>query len=144
MDIHIFSLEEALDFVPSKPTYAIRIFSKAEHSSWLQLKPSEFYKTVATYVFDDNDEFYQAGPKTIDDATAASIVTDFAKHRDEVDALLVHCIRGKNRSPAVAIALNKIFRLGADSDALEKKYPAFNDYVHQLLLKSAKTSGLYQ
>ena len=48
------------------------------------------------YVFDDNTEFGKAGPVSIDEAMARAIVTDFKEHKDNVEALLVHCTRGIN------------------------------------------------
>mgnify|MGYP001560034415 CR=1 FL=1 len=138
MKLHIFSRSDAVSFQPEQRTYAIRIFS-----SWNlpiernPLRESPLYLSVREYVFDDNDDFYQAGPRTIDDTIAAEIVDDFAKGRGEAECLLVHCGRGINRAPAVALALNDIFHLGHDSRWLRDKYKVSNQYVYQALIEAA-------
>ncbi len=138
MNFHIFSRSDALTFNPDQLTYVIRIFS-----SWSQtfekrpLQESPLYLTVKEYLFDDNDQFYQAGPKTIDDALATEIVDDFAKGRGNAECLLVHCGRGINRAPAVALALNEIFQLGNDTQRLREQYKVLNQYVYQTLMAAA-------
>lgn len=129
------SVMDAVEYVPDKPTYAIRIYSSF-HPEIMEfpLISDPLYRKIAEYVFDDNDKFFQAGRVTIDSNLARSIVTDFSTYRDKVQALLVHCTMGKNRSPAVAIALNEIFGLGHNTEALLKKYQACNRSVYAAIL----------
>ena len=137
MDLHIMSLSEAVGHQPVKPTYAIRI-----HSSFSDYKPelqkSHFYQRIAEYIFDDNDAFYQAGPVTITENIANALVRDFAESKNGVEALLVHCSRGKNRSPAVAIALNEIFNLGHNSEELKSRFNESNWAVYKAILEAGQ------
>lgn len=60
-----------------------------------------------------------------------------------MEHLLVHCSRGKNISPAVAIVLNKIYDLGAnDADLREQYREDANWYVYRTLIETAKKRGL--
>jgi predicted protein tyrosine phosphatase len=121
MDLHILSWSEAEKFVPTEPTFAIRIFS-----SWDAERPclvkSHLYVWIREYVFDDNNGIFRVWPVDISEEISSRIVADFAVFRDRVAALLVHCSRGINRSPAVAVALNEIFDLGHDSPLLKRTY----------------------
>src|SRR3989344_221992 len=86
----------------------------------------------------ENEPLFQAGPVTITEDIADSIVRDFAKHKDNVEALLVHCTRGRNRSPAVAIALNEVFSLGDNSNELKKEFHAYNKHVYKLVFEAGQ------
>jgi len=132
MDLHILSLRAALDFKPAKPTYAIQIYSS--FSSVRSKLSVESYTHIAQYVFDDNDERFTAGPVTITTDIADSIVREFAEWKDRVEALLVQCSRGENRSPAVAMALNELFNLGHDSAKLKGQFNVYNDFVYRAVL----------
>ncbi len=81
---------------------------------------------------------------TLDEGLAVKMLTDFALHGHKAacEALLVHCLYGRNRSPAVAMALNEVFGLGHDIHQLEQKYPLYNRYAFGLLLNVAKEMGL--
>lgn len=137
MNIHILSAWDAQDFVPTKPTYGIRIFSTWQLKDPIEpLVQSPFYIHVASYIFDDNDTHpwrMENGPKWFDSELADLLITDFEKYKDSVDALMVHCSRGINRSPAVAIALNERYSLGQNGDALKQKYEMHNRWVYLTL-----------
>lgn len=144
MDLLIFSLGDAINFQPVKQTYAIRIYSSG-YSEWmssLKLKDSSIYAKIKEYVFDDNDNFFKGGPLTIDEAIARTIINDFKEEEENIEALLVHCTKGQNRSPAVAMALNDIFTLGHDTRELRRKYPFANGYVYCMLVETAKKMSL--
>ena len=94
--------------------------------------------TISEYVFDDNNEFYQASLVTIDEKIARKILNDFEKKGIDKETLLVHCSLGKNRSSAVAIALNEIYNLGNDTRRLKKRFSEFNEYVYNMLIKVSK------
>lgn len=139
MDLHILSLHKAVEFKPVKPTYAIRIFPSDMTDSHFELEKSFLYKKVVEYTFDDvSPNLFLEGYMLIDDAIADLIVKDFAEYREKVEALLVHCSRGKNRSPAVAIALNELFGLGYDTEKLKIKFPESNWYFYGKLIEAGK------
>ena len=138
MDLHIMDLLRAPEYEPVKPTYAIRIHCSTSPDPEFVLKKSQFYRKISEYSFDDNEPLFQAGPVTITEDIADSIVRDFAKHKDNVEALLVHCTRGRNRSPAVAIALNEVFSLGDNSNELKKEFHAYNKHVYKLVFEAGQ------
>lgn len=104
-----------------------------------KLQESPHYVAIQEYTFDDNDgPHIQVGPVSITEEIAGSIVIDFAKYRDRVSALLVHCGRGRNRSPSVAIALSEIFHLGNDTKALKRNFPDANQEVYHAIMKAGE------
>ena len=132
------SSKEAILHEPNKPTYAIRIFSSPTSDNGRDpLRNSDFYRKIVEYVFEDTDPFiFQAGQTIITSEIARSIVSDFAEHKNSIEALAVHCYFGKNRSPAVAISLNEIFGLGANSKELKQKFNEYNRYVYDTLMEA--------
>jgi predicted protein tyrosine phosphatase len=139
MDVIITGLENALGFVPSVPTYAIRIADAAFVFPDTHLVRSPLYVHVARYWFDDViPEIRQERDFMFNDEIASRILSDFSARKDECSALLVHCRRGLSRSPAVAMALNDIFGLGQDTDAMKEIYYMFNTFVYKRLIEVAK------
>lgn len=140
MNLLLMSLERAVQHVPTQETYAISIRSHLITVPGT-LRPSPFY-TVKEYFFDDDwPGFYgkiAAGSTTFTKDLAARILEDFHDRGLHHETLLVHCARGKNRSPAVGIALNDIFHLGHDTEALKKVYHESNWFVYDLLLETAR------
>ncbi len=129
----------AIDHQPDKPTYAIQVLSSGD-TEIPQLVASSLYRTVHQYVFDDVWPGVGAG-RMIDSRTAESIVTDFREGMGGCEALLVHCSRGRNRAPAVAIALTEVFSLGHDVKALKELYGGPNGanwYVYRMITDAAK------
>ncbi len=146
-DIHIFSLEEVLSYIPDEETYAIRISSAYDDNTHYPLQESSFYKEIHHYFFDDiwpgmPDEFHSHLPdeqyRPFTTEIAHTIIDDFSHALDSIDSLLVHCRFGVNRSPAVAIALNEIFELGEDSAFLKHKYPEYRRFIYNTLLEAGE------
>jgi predicted protein tyrosine phosphatase len=147
MDLHIFRLRDAVEYVPSKPTYAIRLMSSnmAEELRTFPLKDSPLYVRVAEYIFDDVEPGrVERKDILFDERLAERVLREFDQDRRRCEALMVHCVMGQNRSPAVAIALNDIFNLGNDSEELKRKYSkTANRYVHNTLKKVAERLSLH-
>jgi predicted protein tyrosine phosphatase len=140
MELIITGLSRAMLYEPSKPTLAIRIFSSYNGFSDPDLQKSELYKFTGKYLFDDIWPGF-AGSKSsvmINEDIATKILTDFNNNYKNCESVLVHCSRGKNRSPAVAIALNQIFKLGYNMDELRKKYSESNWYVADMIIDTAR------
>lgn len=135
MDLHIFWSDEASKFLPDKPTYAVRIFMSGL-KEMPKLQESPHYLAIQEYTFDDNDGPLRAGPVSITPEIAESIVLDFAQYRDRVSALLVHCSKGINRSPAVAIALSETFELENDTESLKKIFTQRNQEVYRAITRA--------
>lgn len=142
MDLLIMSLCDALRYEPLNKTYAMRISSEYSHDHLWSLKYSENWLSIASYVFDDVWPGMPGGiwPRAtiFDKDLAQKILSEFKGFLPQIETLLVHCSRGKNRSPAVGIALNEIFDLGYDSDELKQKYPGYNYFVYDTLIETAK------
>ncbi|EKE28093.1 MAG: hypothetical protein ACD_3C00101G0004 [uncultured bacterium (gcode 4)] len=138
MELRILSLSESVAHTPEKPTYAIRIFNSREHLAHLfNLQKSDNYIWIDCYGFDDNEAHWrQCWPVSINEDIAKKIIENFIKYRERVDSLIVNCTRWINRSPSVAIALNDIFQLWADSDELFAKYPDYNHLVYVTLRRA--------
>ena len=133
------SLREAVDHQPKKPTNIIRIFPSLSIKT--PLRYSYLYKKIVEYTFDDNDTYpfnFEVGPLWFDEKIAEAIINDFMGYRKGVEALVVHCSMGQNRSPAVAISLNEIFELGQNSDLLKQKFNRYNHHVYNTMIEAAQ------
>lgn len=140
-------LEEAIEHVPAKPTYVIRIFHPLRPGYNLEepLICSPHFIATQTYRFSDAwPEFslsgeiwtaYSSSDQDVlfDEILAERIVRDFMEKKDACEALLVHCSRGRNRSPAVAIAMNEVFGIGHDTEELKRRYDQSNWFVYKTL-----------
>ena len=150
MRVLIMNLLDAITYEPKNPTYAIRIFpssyprlegvaSMEEAIRKTPLKESPLYGKANCYVFDDVWHGYLGGLKHEDvlftQDMAKQIIEDFQSDRKGCEDLLVHCTLGKNRSPAVAIALNELFNLGSDANSLKNEYPETNWYVYRVMME---------
>ena len=125
---------EALDHVPTEATYAIRIHSRP-NDRYIPFN-SELY-TIDRYFFADRTPEYGEGI-LFDEDLATKVLTNFRERGLGKETLLIHCIQGKNRSPAVGIALNEIFELGHSTDKLKEQYPEANWHVYNTMIKVAK------
>ena len=144
IDLHVMSSDAASVFEPLKKTYAIRIFTPTWPEDMKgRLKDSDNYIRVVEYLFDDARSpgdmklFPKMYSRLFDEDLARKMISDFGHYKPDCESMLVHCQRGKNRSPAVAIAFNEIFQLGHDSEGLKKQYPESNWYVYGVLKKAA-------
>src|SRR3989338_10747350 len=133
IELLIMSRGDISTYNPPVPTYVIQISSSFDPAVD-PLIDSEFY-TRRHYIFDDNDHRFKAGPVFLDDHIAQAIVSDFQSNMAQVQALIVQCSLGRNRSPAVAIALNDLFSLGYDSEILKKQYPVFNRAIYDKIIE---------
>ena len=140
MEVLIKKWFDAVEYVPVKPTYAIGIHDKERMYDPFKLKDSGLYVAVE-YVFDDRTPEFGTGI-VFDEGLARQVLTGFKEMGLDKETLLVYCGRGRNRSPAVAIALNEIFGLGYDTAELKEKYSEANWFVYKTLVKTAKKVNL--
>ena len=97
------------------------------------------YVHTAKYIFTDvtpHNARFLKGSVLFDDDLAEKVIREFAQYKEGCEALLVHCLQGKNRSPAIGIALNEIFDLGHDTHSLLKQYNKLNKHVYETMLKA--------
>ncbi len=143
MNIHIMGYRTASEYHPLVPTLAIQIFDSYPNSPKVNLKDSPLF-TTCRYTFDDIDldQLLNHYPNTnveelakrhtlFSKSLAKTILNDFNKNKAANIDLLVHCLLGASRSPAVAIALNEIFELG--QRGLKEHYPSYNHFVYRIL-----------
>lgn len=144
MAILIMGLKDALKFVPENPTYAIRIRnSDITDQEFATLQKSNLYYAINEYVFDDIDHWEKYRSGVIFTATIAEkIVRDFQGNRRNSQDLLVHCRAGINRSPALALGMNRIFNLGANEEEIISKHKYGTWWMADRLIDSAKEIGL--
>lgn len=81
--------------------------------------------------------FIPQGSKLFDEETAKRILLHFRDHYQTADSIVINCVQGKNRSPALAIGLNEIYSLGQDKDYLNAKYAEANWYIYKILIETA-------
>lgn len=131
MKVFILDHTAAKNFIPDKPTLAIRIYdspviykdSPPGNQASELLKPSENWVSVLEYLFDDielsrySTEYikekmpeWESKFRIFDKALAKKIITDFANYCD-VEQVMIHCTWGWARSPATILALQKVFDL---------------------------------
>jgi len=144
MTVLIANLIDALDYKPIRPTYAIRIRSgKTQDEYFPRLKDSPLYLAVKEYIFDDIDPWDEDKDGLLFNRDIAkNIIEDFLKYRANTQDLLVHCLHGANRSPAIAFGMNDLFNLGADSRAIVKKYNFGTWWMAKLLINTGVELGL--
>nr|MBA4404889.1 hypothetical protein [Nanoarchaeum sp.] len=146
MDLHILSEIEASNFKPIKLTYAIRIYSSTREDAPLELKKSPWYKRIVEYTFDVIDDepcepgqvsLCDTGTVELSESVARDLIMDFSRHSNGIEALMVHCKAGKERSPAVAIALNELFGLGHNREELKTKFEHFDCKAYETILRAS-------
>lgn len=142
MELLIYSLSDAIKYVPVKKTYSIRISSEYSMDHLFSLVESENWVRKTTYVFDDVWPRMFGGldarDVVFDENLAQQILLDFKDYIPQTETLLVNCLRGMNRSPAVGIALNDIFGFDYNSYSLKRRFPESNWYVYDTLMKAGK------
>lgn len=62
---------------------------------------------------------------------AKKILTDFEKHKKNVEQVMIHCMKGKNRAPAIGIAMNEIYDWGIEG--LKEKFPEYRRFVYDIM-----------
>jgi hypothetical protein len=160
MELIICNYLYAPRFYPIKPTLAFRI--RDDHPVSVNnigtdpLVNSKFYVCVKEYVLDDTDTDTilkkhpeQDTPENwarwkrgdyITPKMASIVLNDFKTYYKQAECFLIHCTAGASRSPAIAIALNEIFDLENDSEALKNKYP-YNKLIYRKLKETAILEG---
>ncbi len=139
---------DALQFTPTRPTYLIQIdgsYSQGKFEEYFErVRSNPLYHYARQYRFDDvwPGMVGVEGKIILSPALANQMLDDFLEGQQDCEALLVHCARGKNRSPAVGLAFNRIFDFGLDHLALREKHPGYTLHVYQTLLDVAKQRGL--
>lgn len=143
MEIKVCSLEKALDYKATKSTYIISIRDNLmlqETQTFEQLEKTFLQPLVKAnrYNFSNFDDMDISN----DGNLFQRIIIDFDHDRKNKDILLVHCYMGLSRSPAVAAALNEIFKLGTNTQEFLSKHFSYCPITYEQLIYSAKRMNL--
>lgn len=77
---------------------------------------------------------HPCGRETLfDENIAKKILRDFEGVQGDVETVVVHCWRGKNRSPAIGIAMNEIYGWGIPG--LKEKFPGHRRFVYDKMME---------
>lgn len=130
--LEFLSLDEALEFVPSRPTVAISILSPGRRAAALHPAIDDTLRLF----FHDGVAHADPHPATVlFCAEQARSVVDFLRRhhlRSEKLHLLIHCEAGISRSAAVAVFAASECRV-----ALRGQFAFLNPWVLATLVKSA-------
>jgi hypothetical protein len=135
-------------YIPAAPTYVIRIlnldYGRINNGFKLvSLVNSDLFKKVNYYKMDDSATD-STGKGPILEDVARKIIRDFSsfvqisKDKGGIEDILIHCVEGKSRSPAVGGALNEIFGLGYVHWRISVDFPGYNVDVYKQLIRVAK------
>lgn len=132
MRFHVLPYTLARSFVPTERTLAIRIFDpdadrSEDNNAKQKLTTSPFWVAELEYTFVDFDPLrysgfqlsfvtdmlkeYQDKNWLITPVVAAQIINSFARYKDRINAVMIHCNAGMSRSPTVALFLCRHFNI---------------------------------
>ncbi len=170
MKVFILDHGSAKEFVPDKPTLAIRIYDSPAicdkappgNSENCPLQPSKNWINIFGYLFDDFDltrypaEYvkeklseWESKFVIMDRSLAEKIISDFSGYCD-IEQVMIHCTWGWARSPATILGLQKIFGLniewakGRTQRVIEARKLAGskgNSHVYRLLTETKLNSS---
>lgn len=158
MQLHIMGYQEAQKFVPEVRTAAIRIYgsTRDDNMGYGRLNLKGNWVGEKRVIFDHLRDMSagQLEAAAVREAVAREAFFSSAKAesvikwvREVIDernpeAILVHCRAGLNRSPAIAMALNRIFKFGLDQDEMMRDYPYHMVGAYEQMLFAAERMGL--
>jgi len=133
-------------YTPKNTTAIMRIWETDIEIDNSTLEFKNF--TIFNYVFDDVDSEQISYPivgtpnmvtlKGITKEIADQIKQDFESIMGKVETLIVNCHAGISRSPAVALALNDVYKLNLlDDDEFRcmGRYSSYNKFVYAKITK---------
>jgi len=97
-------------------------YPKMTKESLIDYYESEGYPTGRGNLFEDN--------------IARDIFRKYEKVKEDIEKVIIHCVQGIYRSPAIGKALNDIY--GWDIKNLEKKFPVYRRYIYEKMMKIGK------
>lgn len=136
MRFQVSTLAEVNNQLPRCPHVVISIADvpTARHD----IVPNEETKDVLYLYFHDAD-VERPGIMLFNSVDAGKILRFYERYRNEVESIVVHCVAGQCRSPAVAAVLQKI-ETGNDDIWFKTKTP--NMLVYRTLLEEAHDYGM--
>ena len=71
-----------------------------------------------------------------DEKNARDILKNYEKIESKIKNLVIHCSQGKNRAPAIGIAMNEIYGWGIKG--LKEKFPGYRKYIYGVMINVGK------
>ena len=68
---------------------------------------------------------------------ARRILDDFEKVQCKVGSIIVHCIEGKNRAPAIGLAMNNIYGWGFE-EQIKNVFPSYRRFIYRIMMDVSK------
>lgn len=136
MRFQVSTLAEVNHQLPQHPHIVISISDTPADRH--DIVPTEGTKDVLYLHFHDAD-IERPGVLLFNSVDAGKILRFYERYRNEVDSVVVHCVAGQCRSPAVAAGLQKI-ETGNDDIWFKTKTP--NMLVYRTLLEEAYDYGM--
>lgn len=137
MSLYIKGVIGAIMHEPERQTHVISIYASVGYLNVYHDLVEDPLFEVHGYKFDDVRPDIGYGMLFTPDI-ARKIILDYEDARERCPDVLVHCAYGKNRSPAVGIAMNSIFGLGHSSWSLREKFPGYNRWVYAVMLAAGR------
>jgi hypothetical protein len=130
IDLLVLSVTRATAYTPSGREVCISIANPGVNATVLSAK----FADVLRLSFSD---ITAPSPFPFDqlfDTDHAQAIVEFVMRSTDVDRIVVHCVGGMSRSPAVALAIAEL--IGQPTDELERQFPMWNTWVRHELLKA--------
>src|SRR3954468_3595204 len=132
IDFLVLSISRAIAYTPSGREVCISIANPGVSATVLSAK----FADVLRVSFSD---IAAPSPFPFDqlfDTDHARAIVEFVTRWTDVDRIVVHCVGGVSRSPAVALGIAEL--LGQPTDELERQFPMWNTWVRQELVKAGR------
>jgi predicted protein tyrosine phosphatase len=129
IDVLVLSASAALVYEPSGREVCISVTNPGSRSARL----SSRFVDVLRVSFSD---IAAPSPFAFDKLFApehATAIVEFVNRWADADRIVVHCLGGVSRSPAIALGIAEL--RGWPTDVLERQFPMWNTYVREQLVK---------
>lgn len=115
-------------FKPEPFSLLIRILQVNEIPN--ELKFQSFFKKILIYNFNDKKELTK---ESFNQKILKQLKKDTQKIKEDFDTIIIHCSMGLSRSPAIALGLNHIYKLGFNERKIKKLRPRYNKFIYNLI-----------
>lgn len=139
-EIHVLKKSQAQQYTCDRPWACISINCPDGDTAKINKVKQMGYLHLVFWDAEFPRESYE--PQHIFNKDMANEVWDFIEEIwDKVDVLMLHCLLGQSRSPAIAAAISKV-KYGVDQDFFDFHTP--NMTVYRIMLNVANERGLIE
>jgi predicted protein tyrosine phosphatase len=137
-ELVVLSMSRATAYEPSRHEVCISITDP--HSEPVQLSPK--FADVLRLSFSDIIEPIPLPSHRLFAQEHATAILEFIGRWPNVERIVVHCVAGLSRSPAVALAIADLYE--RPTGELERQFPMWNTWVRQQLLEAGRTRSAHR